>query len=126
VSYYVHHTPGRLRVRTPAIWKRDHKAVAVKHLYEGIEGVYRVEASSLTGSVTVFFDPDLTDVETVSAPLVRAGMLPAWGNSSRLLTAVQQSSRACPLVEDFLRAALKHWLGSLAKRSASRLVLRLF
>lgn len=126
MNYYVHHTPGRLRVRTPVIWKREYKALAAERLYAGFDGVYLVRASALTGSVVVHFDPEIVSVEAVAGRLVEASYLPAWGHSEKYLRAVQQSSRAVPLLEEFIATALRSFVGSAVKRSLVTLTLKVF
>jgi len=57
MSTYVHHIPGRLRVRLPAIKRNEAKAAVVRGLLEAVDGVHSVEIARLTGSVTVTYSP---------------------------------------------------------------------
>lgn len=53
----VHSTPGRLRLRSSAVKNNPRRAQAVQRVLGEYEGVHRVEANTLTGSVLVAFDP---------------------------------------------------------------------
>jgi copper chaperone CopZ len=56
MTHYVHHVPGRLRVKTPALKRQEHRACEVKTYLESIEGVFDVEVSTVTGSVLIKYD----------------------------------------------------------------------
>lgn len=58
MSYYVHHTPGRVRVRIPDIKGNPHKGKRVQKLFEDVEGIDKVTLNALTGSVVVHYDTD--------------------------------------------------------------------
>jgi hypothetical protein len=62
MGYYVHHIPGRLRVRIPEIRNNARKTAEVKELLD-IYGVEHLKVNHLTGSVVVTFDPDLNSAE---------------------------------------------------------------
>jgi copper chaperone CopZ len=57
MEYYVHHVPGRLRVRIPALRRNPGRAADVEGLLD-IEGVDSLSVSHLTGSVVVTFNDD--------------------------------------------------------------------
>jgi copper chaperone CopZ len=56
MEYYVHHVPGRLRVRIPAIRKDPQKSSEVKQLLY-VYGVEKIRINPLTGSVVITYDP---------------------------------------------------------------------
>lgn len=58
---YVHHVPGRLRVRAAAVKGSEEKAAAVRALLEPVSGVRSVAANPLTGSVTIHYDQQVTN-----------------------------------------------------------------
>lgn len=60
MSDYVHHVPGRLRVRAAAVKGSEDKASAVRALLESTSGVRSVAANPLTGSVTIHYDQQAT------------------------------------------------------------------
>jgi copper chaperone CopZ len=56
VSCYIHHVPGRLRVKSVMFRKNEAIVSAVKDLLEQIDGVKTVEINVKTGSVIVHYD----------------------------------------------------------------------
>lgn len=62
MEYYVHHVPGRLRVRLPEIRRNARKAADVKRLLD-IHGVDHLKINHLTGSIVVTFDSSLISAE---------------------------------------------------------------
>jgi len=67
----VHAIPGRLRVKIPTLKGNEELARAIPEWLGGVPGIQRGEASALTGSVLVLYDPEhLT-------PQALGGMLPA-------------------------------------------------
>lgn len=53
---YLHHVPGRLRVRTPRVKRNEAEARSVREYIEVVEGVEAVDVNTLTGSITVKYD----------------------------------------------------------------------
>ena len=56
--YYVHHFPGRLRLRIPALRSNPRYAADIQNLLD-ICGVENIKVNHLTGNVVVFFYTDL-------------------------------------------------------------------
>lgn len=56
MSHYVHHVPGRLRVKTPVLKRQEHRAREIKTYLESIEGVFDVDVSTVTGSAVIRYD----------------------------------------------------------------------
>ncbi len=73
MSYYVHHIPGRLRVRSAAVKKDETKASAAKALLAGVPGVRSSEVNTLTGSIVVHYDPALTSGPAITTLLRERG-----------------------------------------------------
>lgn len=73
MSHYVHHIPGRLRVRSAAVKKNQVKAGAVKALLADAPGVRSSEVNTLTGSIVVHYDPALTSGPAITAILRERG-----------------------------------------------------
>jgi hypothetical protein len=65
MSYYVHHTPGRVRVRIPDIKGNPRKAKRVQELFENVEGIDQVTLNALTGSLVVHYDADRMGSDSV-------------------------------------------------------------
>ena len=72
MSYYVHHVPGRMRVRIPAIRCNPCKAVEIENLLT-LQGVEKVEINRLTGSAVVTYNPEALDAQALLDLLSNAG-----------------------------------------------------
>jgi copper chaperone CopZ len=57
MTHYVHHVPGRLRVKTPMLKRQELRAREVKSYLQNIVGVLEVEISTVTGSAVIKYDP---------------------------------------------------------------------
>jgi hypothetical protein len=64
-SSYRHHVPGRLRVRSERIKNRPTAAAAVESLIAAAPGVQRVKGNTITGSVTVNYEPSATTAAAI-------------------------------------------------------------
>jgi Heavy metal associated domain 2 len=63
---YVHHVPGRLRVRVPKVKGNSAEASLLERRIRAQRGVKNVQTSPLTGSVLVHYDPATASVSTLS------------------------------------------------------------
>lgn len=72
MEYYVHHVPGRLRVKIPAL---KHRSGAVREIQEllDLNGVSQVQVKSITGSVVVHYEPELIQPENLLQVLSAGG-----------------------------------------------------
>ncbi len=75
MNVYLHNVPGRLRVKIPSIKHLNHKAKKVESLFEFKEGIERVRANAVTGSLTINYDPELVSVDQLLAVLKEHGHL---------------------------------------------------
>jgi hypothetical protein len=75
VSQYIHHIPGRLRVRSAAIKKNETSAQALRRLLATTEGVTSTQVNTLTGSVVIRYDPGLTSGQALTDLLRDRGYL---------------------------------------------------
>jgi hypothetical protein len=73
MTHYVHHVPGRIRVRTPALKRKPARAEQVKTTLEAAPGVLDCAINVLTGSVTIRYDRDLVSADEVTLMLARSG-----------------------------------------------------
>ena len=89
MEYYVHHVPGRLRVRIPQIRKNGHSAKKVQCLLD-IYGVDNLSVNHLTGSVVVNFDPGLTSADQLLSVLKANGLY----DNTQAITCDEQIQRA--------------------------------
>ncbi len=62
---YVHHVPGRLRVRVDSLKKNKKQSHAVRQRLETLAGVNTVVISTVTGSVVVTYSPAAIDADEI-------------------------------------------------------------
>jgi copper chaperone CopZ len=77
MTHYLHHVPGRVRVRAPGIKRNPVKATAVKARLKHVAGVAEVDVRPVTGSITVLYDTDVTSMPDILAHLREMGHAPA-------------------------------------------------
>lgn len=65
MSHYVHHLPGRLRVKTAIIKRNETEAARLRNLLAELDGVRAHEVNIVTGSILITYDIDTTDVQTI-------------------------------------------------------------
>jgi hypothetical protein len=73
MSSYVHHVPGRLRVRTAAVKRNPQAAALARQSLSAVSGVLSAETNTLTGSVTVRYDPSTISQHGIFDVLQRDG-----------------------------------------------------
>jgi cation transport ATPase len=76
MNVYIHNVPGRLRVKIPSIKHLNDEAKKVESLFEFREGIERVRANTLTGSLTITYDPDRLSADQLLTALREHGYLP--------------------------------------------------
>jgi cation transport ATPase len=64
---YVHHTPGRIRVRAEALKRNSACATSMAAWLGSVSGVERVQVNPLTGSVLIHYRPDAADGDDLIA-----------------------------------------------------------
>ena len=57
MSLYIHHVPGRLRVRTQAFRCQPARVEAAARQLAALEGVGEVKINAQAGSITIRYDP---------------------------------------------------------------------
>ena len=75
MSCYIHETPGRLRVKTPSIKGKQHRGQEALNILSQIEGITNISVNTLTGSIVVNYDKDLTHSKPVLEVLSNAGFM---------------------------------------------------
>lgn len=70
---YVHHTPGRLRIRTNALKRNTAYAVNTRETLKAVPGIVDCEVNVLTGSVTIRYDHVTVTKEEIHIHLSRCG-----------------------------------------------------
>lgn len=77
MSHYIHHIPGRLRVRSAAFRCSAHRGEAAREHLLALDGVEAVQINPRAGSLTVNYDPARLTQSEVLATLERLGCLRA-------------------------------------------------
>lgn len=57
MEYFVHKTPGRLRVKIPSLKGNPMQCQEVRSIFESTAGAAQVVTNALTGSVTITYNP---------------------------------------------------------------------
>jgi len=70
---YLHHLPGRLRVRCATLKRNPRRAADATRLLEMLQGIESLEVNPLTGSLTISYDRDQIDGPQIMAALHRHG-----------------------------------------------------
>lgn len=112
---YIHHTPGRLRIKGHHFnchGERARKAVAS---LQALAGVELVKLNPHAGSLTVHYDPDVHTQAELLAVLETAGCLHA-------AAAIHAAARPAAPKEGVAGAFGKALVGVLAQRTATRLI----
>ena len=68
----LHHVPGRLRVKIPALKSNPQKSKEINDLLD-LYGVYTVRVNTMTGSTIVTYDPERIGVERLLQVLKDGG-----------------------------------------------------
>jgi len=113
MEYYVHHVPGRLRVRIPAIRKNPKNAADIECLL-GISGVDDIQVNHLTGSVVVTFDTTVITHDQLLELLKAKG----YYDNSRVVTCDDKIQRASSIAATkFGRAMFGYAVGKALEAS---------
>jgi len=76
MTHYIHHVPGRLRVKTAAVKGSERNARRVREHFSRREGVQAVEANVVTGSVIVRYDAAAIGGEVLIGELRGLALVP--------------------------------------------------
>jgi hypothetical protein len=75
MSYYLHEVPGRLRVRIPALRRNARDAQEIQRLLKSLSGIISTSVNTMTGSVTVNYDPEFVSSVAILTLLSREGYI---------------------------------------------------
>jgi copper chaperone CopZ len=73
MGHYIHHVPGRLRIRTPKLKRDELRAKAAEQLLLTIPGIHSTRANTVTGSVTLTYQREAVNPKTILDLLERHG-----------------------------------------------------
>lgn len=112
MSLYIHHVPGRLRVRTQALRCQPSRIQQAAYRLRATEGVSDVMVNKAAGSITVCYDPDRCTHNALLEVLQDLGCVGARRSNS------SQSGEVAGLFGKALMGALAQ---TLAQRSVQTL-----
>ena len=98
MRHYIHHVPGRIRVRTPHLKNRPLRADEISRGLRERQGVRSVRMNVVTGSVTVTFAPSVISGEAILDQLSRSGVVDPSRSVSNDEVVGEAASRAGALV----------------------------
>lgn len=114
---YMHHVPGRLRLRIARLKGNGHSAQVARDVAASVPGVYDATANPLTGSLIVRYDHRRIALEDLWAALHAQGIV------GKHLPADHGAAPAWSAAADQLAEKLmSQLLGKLVERSALALV----
>lgn len=113
---YMHHVPGRLRVKSRHFGKGGESCRRAIKALQALHGVELVKINRHAGSLTVHYDPSRHGQADLLAVLVQAGCLE--GMSVSPATSTGKSASADGLANTFGKALV----GVLAQKTATRLI----
>jgi len=73
MSYYLHHVPGRIRIKSPIVKGKKRVAEEVLSLLKSIAGVGTVDVNITTGSLLISYDPQRVRREDIVYALHGSG-----------------------------------------------------
>ena len=79
---YVHHIPGRLRVRSSQLNCSDPRTAALLDSLRGLAGVIDVTCNEYARCITVRYDPGQLDKNEIYASFADSGCLDGKGSAS--------------------------------------------
>ena len=118
---YLHHTPGRLRLKGHHFNCHGDRARKAVLALQAMPGVERVIINAHAGSLTIHYNPDLQSQATLLATLEIAGCLHASSHTTHRATS-HAVSKPASAGEGRAGAFGKALVGVLAQRTATRLI----
>jgi len=65
MSHYIHHVPGRLRVKSPALKRNEREAAQTRAYLDQLHGVHSAEVNTVTGSILIHYDTQRVAAQTL-------------------------------------------------------------
>jgi len=75
MTHFVHHVPGRMRVKTPALKRNEARGRMVKGYLDTMEGVSSAEVNTVTGSIVIKYDHAVVQGTTILNSLHGMGLV---------------------------------------------------
>lgn len=65
MSRYIHHVPGRLRIKSPALKRNEPEAARTLAYMQQLHGVATAEVNTVTGSLLIHYDTNVVAAQTL-------------------------------------------------------------
>jgi hypothetical protein len=118
VTQYIHHVPGRLRVKALAFKNNERQVAQAKQHLERIEGILEVEGSIVTGSMVIRYDANVVRSPQILASLRERGFVSEHHPHSL----GSQSAVSGPMAQALADKVVSKMVESVIERSAIALV----
>jgi len=73
MSHYIHHVPGRLRVRCQSLRSNMQRLHRISDTLKTNRGVYKIESKKHAGSITIHYHADMMEADELLAILKEHG-----------------------------------------------------
>jgi hypothetical protein len=124
MAEYIHHVPGRLRIKSSRLKHNSEAAAAVRELMRPIRGIVDIQVNGVTGSVLIGYEQEAISADALVELLKQhgycghaAGLLVTRGGAADTLT--QALARAGQTLG---KVAVGVMIEKLAERSAVALI----
>ena len=91
MNYYIHETPGRVRIKIPSIKGKPDRGQEALAVLQSLRGIENATINHLTGSIVINYDPQTTSTEVILLVLADSGFV-APEIVKKKTTAVYKSS----------------------------------
>lgn len=75
MSPYIHHIPGRLRVKSPGLKRNERAAAQTRAHIDQLHGIHSTEINPITGSILIHYDTRQVAAQTLLDTLRSLGHL---------------------------------------------------
>jgi Heavy metal associated domain 2 len=115
MSHYLHHVPGRLRLKTRSLKNSSAKAAEVQTLFKQLPGIEAIELNLLTGSMLVRYD----------AARITSAQILGFLVANSVITSIPEARPrpAAKLLDGSMRASIAENLAQRVARSLADFVL---
>jgi len=115
MSNYIHHVPGRLRIKTTQLKRNEDEASIVCKLLAATDGVLNCEVKTLTGSIVISYDKNVTNSHELVSLIKRYGYIAA----SATVNSVKVNDRFARTVNEATDNVGKAVAGFVLERAAA-------
>jgi hypothetical protein len=74
MTNYIHHVPGRLRLKTPSVKRNEQQARLARHHLQSMSGILAADVNTLTGSIVIRYATEQVDATAILNSLEALGL----------------------------------------------------